>query len=160
MPPGSDCLVEHDNSIWYRSLWNERRDACHQDDRACQPAGAPLPGGPDRGSRHTEIEAHLIARLAARGPCSVAEVQQAFGLRRSTLTNALDRLEHKGLLTRQLHPADRRTFLLELTTAGREAAGRVTGVVDLLEEHVRTRVSAGQLDAFHSVMAVLEEVLP
>jgi len=108
----------------------------------------------------TEIEAHLIARLASRGPCSVAEVRQAFGLRRSTLTNALDRLEHKGLLTRQLHPADRRTFLLELTTAGREAAGRVTGVVDLLEEHVRTRVSAGQLDAFHSVMAVLEEVLP
>jgi DNA-binding MarR family transcriptional regulator len=108
----------------------------------------------------TEIEAHLIARLAARGPCSVAEVRQAFGLRRSTLTNALDRLEHKGLLTRQLHPADRRTFLLELTTPGREAAGRVSGVVDLLEEHVRTRVSAGQLGAFQAVMAALEEVLP
>ncbi len=108
----------------------------------------------------TEIEAHLIARLAARGPCSVAEVQQAFGLRRSTLTNALDRLEHKGLLTRQLHPADRRTFLLELTTPGREAAARVTSVVDLLEERVRARVSAGQLDGFRAVMAVLEEFLP
>ncbi len=108
----------------------------------------------------TEIEAHLIARLAARGPCSIAEVQQAFGLRRSTLTNALDRLEHKGLLTRQLHPADRRTFLLELTTPGREAAGRVTSVVDLLEERVRARVSAGQLDGFRAVMAVLEEFLP
>ena len=108
----------------------------------------------------TEIEAHLIARLAARGPCSVAEVQQAFGLRRSTLTNALDRLERKGLLTRQLYPADRRTFLLELTAPGREAAGRVTGVVDGLEEHVKTRVSADQLDAFHAVIAVLEDLLP
>ena len=108
----------------------------------------------------TEIEAHLIARLAARGPCSVAEVQQAFGLRRSTLTNALDRLERKGLLTRQLHPADRRTFLLELTPPGREAAGRVIGVVDGLEEHLKTRVPAGQLDAFHAVMAALEDLLP
>ena len=108
----------------------------------------------------TEIEAHLIARLAARGPCSVAEVQQAFGLRRSTLTNALDRLERKGLLIRQLHPADRRTFLLELTPPGREAAGRVIGVVDGLEEHLKTRVPAGQLDAFHAVMAALEDLLP
>jgi len=108
----------------------------------------------------TEIEAHLIARLAARGPCSVAEVQQAFGLRRSTLTNALDRLERKGMLTRRLHPADRRTFLLELTTPGRQAASRVTGVVDVLEEQVRTRVSADQLGAFHAVMAALEELLP
>jgi DNA-binding MarR family transcriptional regulator len=108
----------------------------------------------------TEIEAHLIARLTARGPCSVAEVQQAFGLRRSTLTNALDRLERKGLLTRQLHPADRRTFLLELTPPGREAAGRVIGVVDDLEQHVKSRVPAGQLDAFHAVMAALEDLLP
>jgi len=87
-------------------------------------------------------------------------VQQAFGLRRSTLTNALDRLERKGLLTRQLHPADRRTFLLELTPPGREAAGRVIGVVDGLEEHLKTRVPAGQLDAFHAVMAALEDLLP
>ena len=56
--------------------------------------------------------------------------------------------------------ADRRTFLLELTTPGREAAGRVTGVVDLLEEHVRARVLAEHLDGFHAVMAVLEEFLP
>src|SRR5262249_24358966 len=108
----------------------------------------------------TEIEAHLIARLSARGPCTVAEVQQAFGLRRSTLTNALDRLEHKGLLTRQVHPADRRTFQLELTPRGREAAGRVRGVVDLLEKRLLARVSADEIDAFLAVMAALEDQLP
>src|SRR5215469_13874264 len=85
----------------------------------------------------TEIEAHLLARLAARGPLLVSEVQQAFGLRRSTLTNALDRLQQKELLTRQLYAGDRRTFMLDLTPRGREAAGRVTGVVDVLEEQVQ-----------------------
>jgi len=108
----------------------------------------------------TEIEAHLIARLSVRGPCTVSEVQQAFGLRRSTLSNALDRLEHKGLLTRSVHPADRRTFLLELTASGFEAAARVRGVVDDLERKVLAEVSAEQLAAFYAVMAALEGRLP
>jgi len=47
-----------------------------------------------------------------------------------------------------------------LTPPGREAAGRVIGVVDGLEEHLKTRVPAGQLDAFHAVMAALEDLLP
>jgi DNA-binding MarR family transcriptional regulator len=108
----------------------------------------------------TEIEAHLIARLSVRGPCTVFEVQQAFGLRRSTLSNALDRLEHKGLLTRGVHRADRRTSLLELTASGLETAARVRGVVDDLERHVRADVSAEQLAAFYAVMAALEGRLP
>jgi DNA-binding MarR family transcriptional regulator len=108
----------------------------------------------------TEIEAHLIARLSVRGPCTVSEIQQAFGLRRSTLSNALDRLEDKDLLTRETHRADRRTFLLELTPSGLEAAARVRGVVDDLERHVQAEVSAEQLAAFYTVMAALEGRLP
>jgi DNA-binding MarR family transcriptional regulator len=107
----------------------------------------------------TEIEAHLLARLASKGPCSVAEVQGAFGLRPSTLTNALDRLERKGFLLRQIHPADRRTFLLALTTPGREAARLVVAEVDVLEARVTGRVSADQLAAFHAVVAAIEDSL-
>src|SRR5690348_3252312 len=58
----------------------------------------------------SDIEAHLLARLAAKGPCTVADVQRAFGLRASTLTNALDRLDRRGLLTRQSHP-DRKSVV-------------------------------------------------
>ena len=107
----------------------------------------------------SDIEAHLLARLAAKGPCTVADVQKAFGLRASTLTNALDRLDKRGLLTRQSHPDDRRTFLLSLTDAGREAAGTVVAMVDLVEARVADRVSASQLDGFHAVLAALEESL-
>src|SRR5690348_3220695 len=58
----------------------------------------------------SDIEAHLLARLAAKGPCTVADVQRAFGLRASTLSNALDRLDRRGLLTRQSHP-DRKSVV-------------------------------------------------
>jgi DNA-binding MarR family transcriptional regulator len=107
----------------------------------------------------TEIEAHLLARLAGKGPCSVAAVQEAFGLRRSTLTNALDRLERKGLLLRQIHPHDRRTFLLSLTRPGMTAAGQVITLVDVVEARIAERVSAEQVSAFQEVVAALEEAL-
>jgi DNA-binding MarR family transcriptional regulator len=105
----------------------------------------------------TDIEAHLLARLAAKGPGSVADIQRAFGLRASTLTNALDRLERRGLLRRDPHPGDRRTFLLSLTPAGTDAAGRVVATVDALEARVAARVTAEQLDGFRAVMAAVEE---
>ena len=107
----------------------------------------------------TEIEAHLLARLAAKGPSTVAQLQSAFGLRPSTLTNALDRLERRGFLVRQLHLDDRRTFLVSLTSPGNDAAGLVTSLVDVLEGRVGERVTAEQLRAFHAVVAALEESL-
>ena len=90
----------------------------------------------------TDIEAHLLARLGAKGPTSVADIQRAFGLRASTLTNALDRLERRRLLRREPHPGDRRTFLLSLTPAGTDAARRVVATVDALEARVTARVMA------------------
>jgi DNA-binding MarR family transcriptional regulator len=105
----------------------------------------------------SDIEAHLLARLAARGPATVADIQRAFGLRASTLTNALDRLDRRGLVVREPHPGDRRTFLLSLTPAGVDAAGRVVAMVDALEAQVAAEVTPEQLDGFHAVMAAIEE---
>ena len=107
----------------------------------------------------TEIEAHLLARLGGKGPSTVAAVQEAFGLRGSTLTNALDRLERKGLLERQIHQADRRTYLLALTEPGIAAARQVVAMVDVLEARVADRVTSDQLRGFHAVVAALEESL-
>jgi DNA-binding MarR family transcriptional regulator len=107
----------------------------------------------------TEIEAHLLARLAAKGPCSVADLQKAFGLRPSTLTNALDRLERRRLLRRHSNPSDRRTFLLELTAAGKRGAREVIALVDTLEAVVAAHVSGEQLAGFHAVIAALEDAL-
>jgi len=105
----------------------------------------------------TEIEAHLLARLLAKGPLAIAELQRAFGLRSSTLTNALDRLERRAFLTRESDPADRRTFTVRLTDGGSDAAREVIALVDSLEGRLGERVSAQQLEAFLAVIAALEE---
>jgi DNA-binding MarR family transcriptional regulator len=105
----------------------------------------------------TEIEAHLLARLSGKGRCSVADLQKAFGLRPSTLTNALDRLERRQLVHREPDPTDRRTFQLALTASGRKAARAVITMVDALEARMAQRVTAAELEAFHVVIAALEE---
>src|SRR5437016_10686057 len=88
----------------------------------------------------TEIEAHLLARLSAKGPISVANLQRAFGLRPSTLTNALDRLERRQFIGRRTDPQDRRGVLVALTAAGRRAAREVITMVDALEARVAAHV--------------------
>jgi DNA-binding MarR family transcriptional regulator len=105
----------------------------------------------------TEIEAHLLARLLAKGPSSIAELQRAFGMRPSTLTNALDRLERREFLVRESDPADRRTFTVRLTKGGSDAARKVIAVVDALEARLAKRVSEEQLAAFLAVIAALED---
>jgi DNA-binding MarR family transcriptional regulator len=107
----------------------------------------------------SEIEAHLVARLSAKGPCSVAELQKALGLRPSTLTNALDRLEERGFVKRKPNPSDRRSFVVTLTAAGSRASSQVIELVDDLEARIASRVSRAQLETFHAVVAAVEDSL-
>jgi DNA-binding MarR family transcriptional regulator len=44
----------------------------------------------------------------------------------TSVTNAVDRLEDAGLVTRSTHPEDRRAMLVALTAQGRELAERAT----------------------------------
>lgn len=107
----------------------------------------------------TEIEAHLLARLFAKGPCSIAGLQRAFGLRPSTLTNALDRLERRDFLVREPDPTDRRTSTVRLTDGGADTAREVIALVDSLEARLGEQVSGEQLEAFRVVIAALEDAV-
>jgi DNA-binding MarR family transcriptional regulator len=102
----------------------------------------------------TQGEAHVLAHLRA-GPCSIAALHEAFAHRRSTLTSILDRLEARRLLRRELRPADRRSFLVRPTAAGRALAARVHDTLQGLEAEVVRRVSPAELAGFDAVVAAL-----
>src|ERR671933_769161 len=78
-----------------------------------------------RGAGLTAAEANLLAAFEGETRRSLADLGAATGSRRSTLTSVVDRLERRGLAERALNPADRRTFTIVLTAAGRRAARRV-----------------------------------
>jgi MarR family 2-MHQ and catechol resistance regulon transcriptional repressor len=94
-----------------------------------------------RGLGITQAEAHILVHLARGGSLPIATLHRDFGTKRSTLTNVLDRLEQRGLVRRELNPADRRSFTIHLTRRGARQAGRLTAAMDELEAAVRDSVA-------------------
>lgn len=103
-------------------------------------------------------DGHLISYLKSYAPASVGELVRVFGIKQSTFTSMLDRLETAGLIRRELNPADRRSFLIHITDAGRAVAEESNRVLLALEDDIRARVSARDVEGFQAVMRAIEEI--
>jgi DNA-binding MarR family transcriptional regulator len=108
------------------------------------------------GLSHGEVNA--LAQLEPDSPRTVAELQAATGQRASTLTGVLDRLERRGLVERRLNPRDRRSFTVELTDAGAQAAGRVRKTFRDFDERALRAVSQRSTKGFFEVLNALDEL--
>ena len=102
-------------------------------------------------------EGHILSYLRSYAPCPVGELITVFGLRGSTATAVLDRMEERGFVIRRPNPDDRRSFLLDLTKDGRDLAERVQILVDKLEASIARRVTKQQEDGFRAVMQAIAE---
>jgi len=107
----------------------------------------------------TQGEAHVLAELHDGGPTAIAILHHEFGHKRSTLTNVLDRLERRKLVSRKLNPADRRSFVVHLTSSGKLAANRVTRALRELEREVVRRVEKSDLTGVDRVISTLEAIV-
>jgi MarR family transcriptional regulator, organic hydroperoxide resistance regulator len=102
-------------------------------------------------------EINALANLGEGGTLSVRQLSEGAGIRASTLTGLLDRLENRGYLVREVDPADRRSFRLPLTDQGREVAARTRAAITDLERTALSRLDAAQLAGYHAVISALEE---
>jgi DNA-binding MarR family transcriptional regulator len=103
----------------------------------------------------TQAEAHVLAQLARHGDLPIADLHRAFGTKRSTLTNVLDRLEAKRLVRREVNVNDRRSFTIHPTRTGSAYGRRVVRAVDELEARLRHEVAQRDLEAVEAVVAAL-----
>ena len=106
----------------------------------------------------TQAEAHVLSHLSDRGPSTIAEIHEAFGHKRSTLTSVLDRLEARQLITREVSAADRRSFVVALTRQGRPLAAKVSAHLERLEADLRKQFSRTDLEAFDRVVTAVVEL--
>jgi DNA-binding MarR family transcriptional regulator len=102
-------------------------------------------------------EAHILAHLAVSGPAPMAALHRGLAHKRSTLTSILDRLTARGLVRRDVGKADRRTFVISLTSKGQTRAAHVHGQLAELETAVAARVPQGSLRALTLLLGALEE---
>src|SRR5213083_2499852 len=70
----------------------------------------------------------VMEMLLHKGPQPVNEIGRRIELTSGAITTAVDRLESRGLVTREAHPSDRRARIVRLTAAGKEQAARIFAV--------------------------------
>jgi DNA-binding MarR family transcriptional regulator len=102
-------------------------------------------------------EGPILSYLRSYAPCPIAELITVFGLRGSTATAVLDRMEERGFVTRRPNPDDRRSFLLDLTRDGRDLAERVQVLIDRLEAAIARRVTKQEEEGFRAVMQAIAD---
>ncbi|NQU64579.1 MAG: MarR family transcriptional regulator [SAR324 cluster bacterium] len=72
-----------------------------------------------RGSGLTTSQNHTIEIVGHVGGIKMKDLAKKIGVTTGTLTVGIDRLEKKKLLKRVPHDTDRRSYLIELTEAGK-----------------------------------------
>src|SRR5207253_8928817 len=70
----------------------------------------------------------VMEMLLHKGPQPVNEIGRRIELTSGAITTAVDRLESRGLVTREAHENDRRARIVRLTARGRAEAVKVFGV--------------------------------
>ncbi len=103
----------------------------------------------------TASEINALANLADGHGRTVSALGAAAGVRPTTLTSVLDRLERRGHITRAVRASDRRSVLIELTASGRAAAAMITQTLADLEESALRGLADEAIAGFHAVVAAL-----
>src|SRR5438094_5049450 len=70
----------------------------------------------------------VMEMLLHKGPQPVNEIGRRVELTSGAITTAVDRLESRGLVTREAHENDRRARIVRLTTRGKDQAVKAFGV--------------------------------
>jgi DNA-binding MarR family transcriptional regulator len=71
-------------------------------------------------------EVLMLLCFTSRGALPLGKIGERLQVNPASVTNAVDRLEAQGLVTRQPNPTDGRGTLAALTSAGRQLADRAT----------------------------------
>jgi MarR family transcriptional regulator, 2-MHQ and catechol-resistance regulon repressor len=77
-------------------------------------------------------QCHALEAVDRLGPRTSNELAAELFLDKSTTSRVVTTLERKGYVTRQAHPQDRRSVLIDLTSAGRKLLGKIQA--DLVAE--------------------------
>lgn len=100
-------------------------------------------------------EINAMANLADGRGRTVSELGRDVGVRPTTLTSVLDRLERRGHITRSPRPGDRRVVLVGLTASGRDAAATIRASVARIEHQALGDLSPADLGVLRQALEAL-----
>lgn len=106
----------------------------------------------DEMMKHYEVNYSIyrVLRILRKNPDGVepSVVANRLTILRQTVTNMVDDLEKKGLVTRVPHPNDRRRIYIMLTESGARLAQKLIEEMTSLEEDVLKKFSKSEMEAY------------
>jgi len=93
-------------------------------------------------------QGRILYILWEHGPVSLTEIGRMTALAKTTLTGMIDRMEEKGLVTREQHPSDRRAILIHLTPAAKRLQRDYNSLSDRINEFYYKGFSEEEVAAF------------
>lgn len=87
----------------------------------------------------------ISAIAKAESLLSQIEISNLIGVEGATMVTTLDRLESSGLITRIIHPSDRRIKLVSLTEAGMALFHRLQAVADATRNELLAGLSVDEM---------------
>jgi DNA-binding MarR family transcriptional regulator len=102
-------------------------------------------------------EINAMAILGDGGVRAVSQLASAAGVRASTMTSVLDRLQKRGYVARSTSAGDRRVVLVSLTEPGEAAAKLIRGTMGDLEKRALGNLPASAIAGCQDVLRALSE---
>ena len=94
--------------------------------------------------------------IARRPSCRVNDIAEELSITIGGTSKLVDRIEAAGYCIRRANPDDRRSSIIELTTAGRRILSKAgKAFEDELEDRMRSAVSARSLQQLYSTIIKL-----
>ena len=90
----------------------------------------------------------VLGILRDHGPMSPSELGSRLIVTRATVTGVVDSLERRGFVRRSPNPADRRSLLVEITSAGLAVLGQLRTLVHRNEKAWLSGLSDEELRAY------------
>lgn len=101
----------------------------------------------------TTQQVWLLAELPKEGGAPIGSLADAMQCHSSNVTGMVDRLETRGLVTRQPDSSDRRVKLVALTPTGQALRGKLMEIARRPPEALVERLDAEQLQTLSELLA-------
>ena len=108
----------------------------------------------------TVIEWYILRELYEEDGQMASHLAKGVGRPATSFTPILDQLEHKGLIERRMHPSDRRSVLMYLTSKGKALRQQVQSMAERIEEKLSKRISDKDWQGYQQVLANFQILAP
>lgn len=78
----------------------------------------------------TSTQCHLLGELGRSGPLPLSELGSRVFLEKSWVSRAVDAMVERGLVTKEINPADARSWLVTLTAEGERTVANLNRTLD------------------------------